>query len=213
MSYIIGVDEVGRGCLAGDVYVTAVRAPVGMTKIMGVADSKTLSSKKREFLHPILTAHPDLKYRVCTRSVDFINRDGIVKAVREAFLEAIEQLLSLGDSVQVVRVDGIPIWPQNRLPVPTEFLPKGDVLDWVIGAASIIAKVERDAYMAEQAKQYPQYGWERNAGYGTQEHLAALKQHGLTPLHRTQFCHAHAQVPGPAGQTVFEDSGLDDLFA
>jgi len=189
--YIIGTDEVGRGCLAGDVYVAAVLVPEGMAKIEGVADSKVLTPKKREALHGTLTRHPLVRYKVVSRSVADISRLGIVRAVREAFLEAVEGLLKLGEPMSAIMVDGVPIWDEGRFPqAPTTFMPKGDALDWRIGAASIIAKVERDAYMVEQAKAYPAYGWEKNKGYGSEVHIAAIRQHGLSPLHRPKFCRA-----------------------
>jgi ribonuclease HII len=189
MVYGIGTDEVGRGCLAGDVYVAAVMVPADMDKIEGVADSKVLSPKKREALHGILTKHPDVRYRVVTRPVADITRLGIVRAVRGAFLEAVEALLNLGEPVAAIMVDGVPIWDEGHFPqARTTFLPKGDALDWRIGAASIIAKVERDRYMVEKAKAYPVYLWEKNKGYGTEAHIAAIRQHGLSPLHRPTFC-------------------------
>lgn len=185
--YIIGADEVGRGPLAGGCYVGAVMAPADLAPIEGVTDSKKLTPRKRERLYKAITEHESLHHRVSIRTAARVDEVGINPALLECFWEAIEALLALDLPVEAVRIDGKPIGVGFR-PIPTEFIVKGDAKDWIIGAASIVAKVERDTYMARMAQQYPQYGWEGNKGYGSKGHIAAIKEHGLTPLHRATFC-------------------------
>jgi ribonuclease HII len=209
MDYEIGVDEVGRGCLAGDVYACAVLAPVGSTPVVGITDSKKLSAAKRTKLKAALLKHPDVHWQVASRTADHIDQYGIVRSVRECFLECIEGLLALGLPVTVIRVDGVQIWsPTYFDPVLTEFLPKGDALVWAIGAASIIAKVTRDEKMVEEARTSPLYGFEHHKGYGTPEHIEALRRHGLSPLHRKTFC---SGLLASTPETGAEDF-LKDLF-
>jgi ribonuclease HII len=109
-------------------------------------------------------------------------------------MECIEGLLAEGEDVSLIRVDGMPIWNPDYFPVPTEFLPKGDLLVWAIGAASIIAKVDRDAWITEQSAAYPVYGWASNKAYGSKEHIEAILKHGVSPLHRKSFCRGFVQV-------------------
>ena len=187
-TYIIGADEVGRGPLAGGCFVGAVMAPADLEPIPGVTDSKKLTPRKRERLYKAITEHPDLDHRISLRTAARVDEVGIQRALLECFWESIEALLAIPDrQVEAVRIDGKPIGVDFR-PIRTEFIVKGDAKDWVIGAASIIAKVERDEYMRLRAKKYPAYHWEKNKGYGSQEHIAAIRQHGLTPLHRATFC-------------------------
>jgi len=192
---IVGVDEVGRGCLAGDVFVAAVMVPEDMPKVEGVNDSKKLSPARREALYEALKGTPDVHAAIGVRSVQFINDKGITVALRQSFLEAIGKLVDLHLPVGAIRTDGKPLWPVDYFDTPTEFIIGGDASDWAIGAASIVAKVSRDAYMVEQAAKYrgtnekdKGYGWERNKGYGSKEHIEAIQRLGLTPLHRTKFC-------------------------
>lgn len=204
--YLIGADEVGRGCLAGDVYVCAVLVPEGLGPLPGVQDSKQLSARKRRFMYDTLIQEPNIRWRVSSRSVECINKIGINPATREAYEEAIQGLLGLGEQVSEIRVDGNPAWPENLfLEAPTRFIPHGDATDWIIGAASIIAKVTRDAYMQALAAQYPGYDLEDNVGYGTPKHLAAIRELGLTPLHRTLFCRKVLTNPE-------EPSLIEELF-
>lgn len=187
--YIIGADEVGRGPLAGGCYVGAVMVPTDMKPIEGVTDSKKLRPPTRQRLHKAITEHPGLDYRVAIRTAARVDEVGIQKALVECFWEAIESLLAIDPLrvVEAIRIDGKPIAVDFR-PIPTEFIVKGDAKDWVIGAASIVAKVERDAYMVEMARRYPEYGWEGNKGYGSPGHIEAIGKHGLSPLHRVTFC-------------------------
>jgi len=192
--YIIGADEVGRGPLAGACYVGAVMAPSTMMPIEGVTDSKKLSPTRRQTLHKAITEHEGLHHRISIRTAARVDEVGINPALLECFWEAIEGLLALGLPVEAVRIDGKPIGVDFR-PIPTEFIIKGDAKDWIIGAASIVAKVERDAYMVKMAKQYPEYEWKGNKGYGSSGHIEAIKEHGLSPLHRATFCRNFVPEP------------------
>lgn len=188
MLYLIGADEVGRGCLAGDVTVGAVAVPQNMRAIAGVDDSKKLSPAARERAYGVLTTTAGVHYRLASRTAQDIDERGIVRCLEECFSEAIQGLLDLDIEVGRVWVDGEPIKLDIRSPVKVKFVPHGDAEDWVIGAASIIAKVSRDAYMVKMADEYPGYGWGRNKGYGTAEHTKGIRLRGLTPLHRKFFC-------------------------
>lgn len=218
MRYIIGADEVGRGCLAGPVHVCGAAFPSDMPHIQGVRDSKQLSPHGREKMFKILRGTAGAYWQIASRTPDQIESLGINIAVKECFLEVTERLLKTlqteGHGVDAIRIDGPSLWPPNRFQVPTEFIIKGDDTDWVIGAASIVAKVTRDALMDELAAQHPGYGWERNKGYGTAEHTAAIRQRGLTPLHRPKFCRAFGAVSLPRKPQVFVDEGVNvfDLF-
>jgi len=206
MRYIIGADEVGRGCVAGDVFVCAVAVPEDLPKVEGVRDSKKLSAGRREFVREGLLCEPKLKHRLARRTAKDIDGRGISRCLRECFEEAVNELLEADDEVAEVRIDGNPFNLTTRYPV--RFIVKGDDSEWVIGAASIIAKVERDWYMGQMAVGYPDYGFDQHAGYGTPAHIEAIKAKGLSPLHRATFCKAWVTPK----VEVFEDPNLLDLF-
>ena len=195
--WIIGADEVGRGCLAGPVTVGAVLVPSDLYPLAGVDDSKKLSPKRRQQVSQMLRDHPEVRYAIASVPSEGIDQQGIVSALTTCFAHAVTQLLSLEEDVRI-RIDGLPI---QGLPFDAEFIVKGDATDWVIGAASILAKVERDTYMADMSRSHPFYGWDENAGYGTAGHIAAIKAHGLCSMHRASFCKAF--VPKEKG--VIED--------
>jgi len=163
-------------------------APEGTRPVEGITDSKKLSPARRRALHALLCASSDVHIAVGKRSVKDINEKGIQRALRESFFDAIEELIALKLPIKAVRADGKPLWPPDYFPAPTEFIVGGDATDWAIGAASIVAKVRRDAYMAVQASSYPCYDWGRNMGYGTPAHIAGIRRNGLSPLHRVKFC-------------------------
>ncbi len=175
---IAGVDEVGRGPLAGPVCVAAVIMPLDDI-IDGVNDSKKLSEKKREALYPLILEKA-IAYDIALVEPDTIDRINILNATKLAMKEAVEGLEVTPD---IVLIDAV------NLDLNVEVLPiiHGDALSYTIGCASIIAKVYRDHLMYEYAKQYPQYGFDRNKGYGTKEHIQALKEFGKTPIHRQSF--------------------------
>ncbi|AKS40810.1 ribonuclease HII [Wenzhouxiangella marina] len=176
---IAGVDEAGRGPLAGPVVAAAVildpRRP-----IPGLADSKALSARKREALAEAILDRA-LAVGIGLAEPDLIDRINILQATFVAMRLAVEQL---DPSPDLVRIDG------NRLPqlaVPAQAIVGGDASDSAIGAASIIAKTHRDRLMVELDARYPAYGFARHKGYPTAAHLAALEQHGPCPAHRQSF--------------------------
>lgn len=207
MRYIIGADEVGRGCVAGSVYVSAVLADEDAPKVTGVRDSKKLSPAARQKVYTALVASPHIRTTTSFRPAEFIDKFGISKALQECFFEAIMGLVKTGEKIAEVRVDGNPF--PLPVPVPTRFIVKGDDSEYTIGAASIIAKVSRDFWMTDASKTHPGYGFEEHKGYGTPAHIEAIKKLGLSPLHRATFCRAWATEKKPA---VFEDPGIFDLF-
>ena len=174
---IVGVDEAGRGPLAGPVVAAAViLCPDG---IAGLDDSKKLSAKRRAELEAQIKAR--CRWAIGEASVEEIDRINILQATMLAMTRAVE---ALGVEPTEVLVDG------NRLPrwrYTARAIVSGDALHPCISAASIIAKEHRDRFMAAAAQDFPGFGWERNMGYGTAQHLAALRQYGPTPLHRTSF--------------------------
>ncbi len=176
---VAGVDEAGRGPLAGPVVAAAVMLDE-QQPIKGLADSKKLSALKRERLFDEIRAK-SLCFCVAEATVEEIDTLNILQATLLAMKRAVAGLrLKPG----LVLVDG------NRLPVwdvRAEAVVKGDSKVQAISAASILAKVTRDHYMDEQSRFYPQYGFDRHKGYGTERHLLALRQHGACPLHRQSF--------------------------
>lgn len=181
---LAGVDEVGRGCLAGDVFAAAVVLGGRPSDWVGIMDSKTLTAKTRETLYQTIVTK-SIAYAVGIASVDEINELNILHASRLAMGRALE---SLGVSVDVALVDGIyePLFPTN-VSITSVPVAGGDAQSVSIAAASIVAKVERDRYMRSMSEQYPGYGFQTNAGYGTREHLQALELLGVTPIHRQSF--------------------------
>ncbi|MDR6835025.1 MULTISPECIES: ribonuclease HII [unclassified Sphingopyxis] len=174
---IVGVDEAGRGPLAGPVVAAAViMCPEG---IAGLDDSKKLSGKRRAELETQIKAR--CRWGVGDASVEEIDGINILQATMLAMTRAVD---ALGVEPSEVLVDG------NRLPrwrYAARAIIGGDALHPCISAASIIAKEHRDRFMVAAAQDFPGFGWERNMGYGTAQHLAALRQYGPTPLHRTSF--------------------------
>lgn len=182
---VVGVDEVGRGCLAGPVVVGAVVFPINQRLILGVNDSKRLSAKKRELLAPLIRKQA-LAVGVGQIEADVIDQMGIVTAILQAADKAIK-MMKLDKKYMVVSDGPNPI--HSSIPeVGLEAIIDGDAKIYTISAASIVAKVYRDELMHQCAKKYPGYGWETNVGYGTKQHLEAIKNLGLTPLHRRSFC-------------------------
>lgn len=183
---VIGVDEAGRGPLAGPVVAAAVI--LCKPRPSGLDDSKKLSRQRRAELEPIIKRR--CRWAVGVVDVADIDRLNIFGATMLAMTLAVRALCDdLGDEPCEVLIDGNltphgrnPDWRWNARPIVG-----GDALEPCISAASIIAKEHRDRMMREYALAHPQFGWERNAGYGTPEHLEALRTHGPTPLHRRSF--------------------------
>lgn len=179
--YIAGVDEVGRGPLAGPVVCAAVVMPLDQNElVVGVDDSKKLSAKKREQLAEQIRQKA-LAYTVVEVDEKRIDRMNILEATRLGMKQAVE---GLAIAPEVVLTDGN---MTIDIPHQQKSVVHGDALSYSIGAASIIAKVYRDSLMDEYAKQYPQYAFEKNKGYGTAEHIQGIKEHGLCPIHRRTF--------------------------
>ena len=176
---ICGVDEAGRGPLAGPVCAAAVMLPPGI-EIPGLNDSKKITEKKRDALYDQICASA-VTYGIAFASVAEIEELNILGATFLAMRRAVEQLKQ---TPGLVLVDG------NRdpgLPFETECVVKGDGKCADIAAASILAKVTRDRYMLEQAERFPQYGFEKHKGYGTAAHYAALREYGPSEIHRPSF--------------------------
>ena len=176
---IAGVDEVGRGPLAGPVCVACVMMPLDDI-IEGVDDSKKISEKKRELLFEQIKEKA-VCYSVQMIDEQTIDKINILEATKLAMKNAINSLTIKPD---VVLVDAI-----SKLDVDTEIrgIVKGDALSYSIGCASILAKVTRDRLMCELAKEYPEYGFEKHKGYGTKQHIEALKKYGPCVYHRLSF--------------------------
>lgn len=178
-SRIAGVDEAGRGPLAGDVYAAAVILDAAYP-IDGLADSKKLSASRRDFLAERIREHA-LAWCVAQATVEEIDRLNILQATMLAMQRAVEGLALVPE---LALIDG------NRTPklaCAAQAIIKGDATVAAISAASILAKTARDADLLDQHRQYPQYGFDQHKGYGTALHLARLREHGPCPLHRRSF--------------------------
>ncbi len=176
---VCGIDEAGRGPLAGPVYAAAVWLPEGLV-IDGLNDSKKLSEKKREALFDVICENA-VAYGIGFADEKEIDEINILQATYLAMRRAYENMQKCCD---YVLVDG------NRMPempVPGETIVKGDAKSPSIAAASILAKVSRDRLMLEYAKEYPEYHFEKHKGYGTKVHTEALLKYGQCPIHRKSF--------------------------
>ncbi len=181
LQYIAGVDEVGRGPLAGPVVCAAVIMPLEEgSLVVGVDDSKKLSAKKREELAALIQARA-LAYTIVEVSEREIDEINILEATKLGMKRALE---GLEIAPQTVLTDGN---MTLDIPFPQTSVIHGDALSYSIGAASIIAKVYRDKKMEEFAKIYPQYAFDSNKGYGSAAHIQAIKEYGLCPIHRRTF--------------------------
>lgn len=188
--WIVGIDEVGRGPLAGPVAVCACALrEVNYKKSIweGLTDSKKLSSKSREKWFQEarnLKNSGTIKYSVVYRGNLSIDKKGISLSIRECIARALKNLKLKPGECQVL-LDGSLYAPKEYKNQKT--IIKGDQKEKIISLASVIAKVSRDKKMELLHKKYPIYGWNKNKGYGTREHYLAIKAHGLTPLHRISF--------------------------
>jgi ribonuclease HII len=177
---VCGVDEAGRGPLAGPVCAAAVILPTDL-EIKGLNDSKKLSEKKREELFPII-CEKAISFSIAFASVEEIEEYNILGATFIAMNRAIE---GLGIKADFALVDG------NRVPkgcsIPVKTVVKGDSLSMSIAAASVLAKVSRDRYMLELDLKYPQYNFKKHKGYGTAEHIELIRRYGISECHRPSF--------------------------
>lgn len=175
-----GCDEAGRGCLAGPVFAAAVILPEGFRHPL-LNDSKQMTARNRERLRPIIEKEA-LAWAVASVSAEEIDRINILKASIAAMHRALD---GLGIRPQAILVDG------NRFArygeTPHTCIVKGDSLYASIAAASVLAKTCRDEYMTALAREYPQYGWDRNMAYPTREHREAIRRFGPTPHHRMSY--------------------------
>ncbi len=181
---IAGIDEAGRGPLAGPVVVAGVIMPMD-TLIEGVDDSKKLSAKKRDMLYDkIMATATDVQIAVVENEV--IDRVNILNATKQGMIQCIEGF----KKVDVVLIDAVKL----NVDVPTLSIIHGDALSYSIAAASIVAKVTRDRLMLNFDKLYPQYHFAKHKGYGTREHIELLKTFGPCPIHRKTFIGHFVQV-------------------
>ena len=188
--YLIGIDEVGRGPLAGPVYVGAVIVPhdFDWQSVEGVRDSKKLTPRKRDEWYEKLNGMREagqLNFTTESSSSEMIDERGIVPAVFSALAQCLKGLNADPETCEIL-LDG-------SLHAPAQFARQktiihGDDTEPIISIASIVAKVERDSLMTNLAAQFPEYGFERHKGYGTAVHCSAIKEHGLCKLHRKTFC-------------------------
>lgn len=176
---ICGVDEAGRGPLAGPVCAAAVILPKHL-ELPGLTDSKKLSDKKRRELYPIIKEQA-LAYGIGFASEQEIDQINILQATFLAMQRALDQLNRKPD---LALIDGN---RETDFGLPVKTVVKGDSLSLNIAAASVLAKVTRDDLMLEMAEKYPQYGFEIHKGYGTKAHYAALREYGPSPIHRMTF--------------------------
>lgn len=178
---IAGVDEAGRGPLAGPVAVAAVVFDPTKPRINGLDDSKALKAERREALYERIVDRA-LAWSVVLIEPEEIDRLNIFQATMQGMRRAVEQVAHVA---QFARIDGNKL--PKGLPCPAEALVGGDAIDRAVMAASIIAKVTRDRIMVELHARYPEYGFDVHKGYGTPAHLAALRAHGPCPQHRRSF--------------------------
>ena len=185
-SFLAGIDEAGRGCLAGPVVAAAV-VFTDQTRIpAGLNDSKQLTESRREELREQLLNEPSVKWGIGEVSAEEIDRSDILRATWKAMALAVAQVIP---PAQCILVDGNPV---HGLPLPSQNIVKGDARSASIAAASILAKTHRDHLMIRAAEEFPGYGFEIHKGYGTELHLNALKNLGVTPLHRKSFAPVHS---------------------
>ncbi len=186
-SRVAGVDEAGRGPLAGPVVAAAVLFERNFLEaeaeksLAGLDDSKKLPAARREFFCALLSGCPHARIGVAAASVREIDALNILRATHLAMARAVAQLAPPPD---LALVDGLPV---KGLPVPHRAIVGGDAASLSIAAASVVAKVTRDRLMVELAAEFPVYGFERHKGYGTKAHLDALRRHGPCPAHRKSF--------------------------
>jgi ribonuclease HII len=180
LQIIAGIDEAGRGPLAGPVVAAAVILPLGFRHSL-IDDSKKLTHGQREEVYAALIARTDVCWAVAVVEHDEIDRFNILRASHQAMRRAVEALATLPEHALI---DGLPVRP---FPVPHTAIVKGDGQSKSIAAASILAKVTRDRIMVRLDAEYPSYGFARHKGYATELHLERLKAHGPCPIHRKTF--------------------------
>ena len=191
---IAGVDEVGRGCLAGPVFAAAVILNANIN-IKDIKDSKKIAFNKRILLSEYIKKNSI--YAIGTASVEEINKINILNASLLSMKRALDKLKY---KPSIAYIDGI--YAPKNLKIEYKTFIRGDEKITCISAASIIAKVSRDLFMINLAKNYPGYLWQKNFGYGTKEHLVALKKYGITLHHRKKFKPIHNILLGNKRETL-----------
>jgi len=181
---VAGIDEVGRGPLAGPVVAAALVLKDSSLSLRGSFDSKRLSERAREELYAVLKAHPGVEWGIGMVSERVIDRVNIRNATRLAMEKAVRNLEKKGVGVGELIIDGNMLL---SLPCKQRAVPHGDDTVPLCMLASIVAKVERDRLMRRLHQKYPKYGFDRHKGYGTRYHMEALKKYGPCPLHRKSF--------------------------
>lgn len=185
-SVIAGIDESGRGPLAGPLFVAALIFPIewiekGLPKALkGLNDSKSISANRRQSYFDFLCSEPEIDYAIVSIEPSEIDEINILQATHQGMLRAIEKLSKL----DCVLIDGLPI---KVIKKPQTALIKGDTRSYSIAAASVLAKVSRDREMIKHDARFPLYGFARHKGYATRAHLDALKRLGPCPIHRQSF--------------------------
>lgn len=182
--YIAGIDEAGRGPLAGPVVVAGVIMPLD-DLIEGINDSKKLSAKKRDLLYDLIFEKA-IEIQVAIVDSERIDRDNILNATKRGMMQCIEGF----NHVDKVLIDAV----KMDVNVPTLSIIHGDALSYSIAAASIVAKVKRDRIMMDYHREYPQYNFAKHKGYGTAEHIRLLKEYGPCPIHRRTFIGHFVQI-------------------
>jgi ribonuclease HII len=180
IQHIAGIDEAGRGPLAGPVVAAAVMLPVNF-RLRGLNDSKQLSCLARECYHEALVSNPEVVFGIGMASVAEIDRINILRATHLAMQRAVSGLVSIPEHLLI---DGLPV---PAFALPQTAIVDGDARSFSIAAASVIAKVTRDRMMISWHEEFPVYEFARNKGYGTPEHLEKLRSHGPCLLHRRTF--------------------------
>lgn len=192
---VAGVDEAGRGPLAGSVVAAAVILPPGWldsglpVELRGLNDSKQLTEARREAFFAALTQLPEVQFAVSAVDAATIDQINILQATHRAMNEALTQLQPAPEHALV---DGSPV---KSLRFPQTAIVKGDARSYSIAAASVLAKVTRDRQAAEWDRQWPEYGFAIHKGYGTPQHLEAIRKHGPCPIHRRSFAPLKPKQP------------------
>lgn len=201
MRYVIGIDEVGRGPLAGPVVLAAVCIPEGVRitsrKLGKLRDSKKLSEKKREEWSAYLRSHPRVKFALARINPRKIEKLNISQAANRAAYKACAKLINDGKlplSSCKIYLDGGLYARSGKVSLISKTIIKGDEKIPAIKMASIFAKVQRDNYMVKMAKKYPEYGFEKHKGYATKVHKAALKKYGPSDIHRLTFLAPYPRI-------------------
>ncbi len=187
VSMTLGIDEAGRGCLAGSLFVAGVvcdeKIALDFLK-MGLKDSKKLSPKKRFFLENKIKTHDEMKFCVIKKSTDEIDRLGLGVCLKLAVQEILETLSPLA---QTIKLDGNTAFGLNKRYPNIQTIIKGDEKIAQIAMASVLAKTSKDREMLGLHALFKEYGWDKNCGYGTKQHIEAIIKLGATPFHRHSF--------------------------